>query len=253
MSRANQPGPNDRDDSIGDGFTQVAALWSQADGREPPRELDHRVLAMARKELQSGRRRRSWPWTGKWTHHLATASVVVLAITVLVQLREQPSLPSADDLETHAAPLVEPMQQGRRAGTESRATGMNEMPEPADLPAAAIANTRSDEPQNQDLQQTRQRLNDRQAAPPQAETLPPAQLQAVQQKTMQAQVESETLAEESAEMLSDQPGNDPEDIHQWLQLLEDLHQQGNQQELANQLERFRARFPEYELPSHLSQ
>lgn len=71
---------------------RIRSVLSGPDSQEPPDLLDQAVLNAARRELESAEKR--WPrrFSLRWMGAFATASVVVLALGIIVQ-QEQESIP----------------------------------------------------------------------------------------------------------------------------------------------------------------
>lgn len=93
----------DRPDHRSDGTYQedlgvIRSAWSRLEQAEPPDLLDQAVLNAARRATMSPRRRRSMRWLGA----LATATVVVLTLTLVVRQDPQgpaPPVPETDGFE----------------------------------------------------------------------------------------------------------------------------------------------------------
>jgi hypothetical protein len=122
-------GPGNSDRHLDAELEALQQAWHKQAAVQPPEVLDLAVLRQAREELQAAEASppagRSWPWTRKWVHNLATAAVVVLAATLLLQLREEATEPAA--------------------GPGSFSTPAN-TPSPAAAPAAAATREQMAEP-----------------------------------------------------------------------------------------------------------
>ena len=121
----------------------VAAAWSALTQAQPPDLLDQAVLNAARRALadppRSARRPLGWPlgWPTRLLGALATAAVVVLAVTVVLeQSREAPVPRPASDLNktvrSPAAPKLEAGDQdaARAVSAETR-SAQQSVPAPA--------------------------------------------------------------------------------------------------------------------------
>lgn len=121
----------------------VAAAWSALTQAQPPDLLDQAVLNAARRALadppRSARRPLGWPlgWPTRLLGALATAAVVVLAVTVVLeQSREAPVPPPASDqnkiMRSPAAPKLEAGDQdaARAVSAETR-SAQQSVPAPA--------------------------------------------------------------------------------------------------------------------------
>ena len=68
----------------------VRSAWSGLEQTDPPELLNQAVLNTARRELNTRRRSRPLRWLGGF----ATATVIVLALTIVIQQEEQQTTPS---------------------------------------------------------------------------------------------------------------------------------------------------------------
>jgi hypothetical protein len=85
-----------RDQQSGPEFEQdleaVRSAWSGLEKTEPPDLLNQAVLNTARRELQARRKSRPLRWLGGF----ATATVIVLALTIVIQQDEQKTPPTLE-------------------------------------------------------------------------------------------------------------------------------------------------------------
>jgi hypothetical protein len=83
-----------RDQQSGPEFEQelevVHSAWSGLEQTDPPELLNQAVLNTARRELDARRRSRPLRWLGGF----ATATVIVLALTIVIQQEEQQTTPA---------------------------------------------------------------------------------------------------------------------------------------------------------------
>jgi hypothetical protein len=98
----------------------VRSAWSGLEKTEPPELLNQAVMNTARRELESQRKRRPLRWLGAF----ATATVVVLALTLVVQQDEQLNAPVPEKANgfmlEQAAPTAR-KKEADRDDTELRA------------------------------------------------------------------------------------------------------------------------------------
>ncbi len=83
--RKQQSGPEFEQD-----LETVSAAWSGLEQTEPPELLNQAVVNTARRELDARRRSRPLRWLGGF----ATATVIVLALTIVIQQDEQQTAPA---------------------------------------------------------------------------------------------------------------------------------------------------------------
>lgn len=85
-----------RDQQSGPEFEQdleaVRSAWSGLEKTEPPDLLNQAVLNTARRELEARRRHRPLRWLGGF----ATATVIVVALTIVIQQDEQRTTPALE-------------------------------------------------------------------------------------------------------------------------------------------------------------
>lgn len=94
---------HDDDRELTSALESVTEAWRDTGQPGPPAELDTAVLRRAREAAHT--RRRAWPWTRGWVHNLVTATVVVIAVALLLQLRQETPVPPEAD--TYAAPQAD--------------------------------------------------------------------------------------------------------------------------------------------------
>jgi len=108
-----------RDKNSGPEFEQdletVRSAWSSLEQTDPPELLDQAVLNTARRQL--GARRRSRPL--RWVGGFATAAVIVLALTIVIQQDEQSPAPALEKTNgfklEQAAPVARKKEAKRSA------------------------------------------------------------------------------------------------------------------------------------------
>lgn len=97
----------------------VRSAWSGLEKKEPPELLDQAVMNAARRELEGQRKHRPLRWLGAF----ATATVAVLALTIMIQQDEQalaPMLEKSDGLKLEQAAPVASKKETRRDDTQFR-------------------------------------------------------------------------------------------------------------------------------------
>ena len=92
----------------------VRSAWSSLEQTDPPELLDQAVLNTARRELSTRRRSRPLRWVGGF----ATAAVIVLALTIVIQQDEQspaPTLEKTNGFKLEQAAPVTRKKEARRS------------------------------------------------------------------------------------------------------------------------------------------
>lgn len=95
----NDPRHQKDDKALDQEIEQVRSTWNSLEKEEPPALLDQAVYNQAQRALEgpsgAGGKRRSLRWLGAF----ATASVVVMALTVVIQQQQSAPLPSAKEVD----------------------------------------------------------------------------------------------------------------------------------------------------------
>ena len=207
-----------------------AALVQQEDDpvsrAEPPELVDQAVLNTARRDLE-GKRKRPLRWLGGF----ATATVVVLAVSVVLQ--QEPPLTKA--------PLTEPVGLEKRDIVKEnsilrRQDGNTVLEEEQSLLPAA-------EPEAQRRQAKRTRQEMGAAASPATDQLAaaaPATVQAEEFRMMSDSIESQAPAEAPLHSADE-----------WLARLLELQKSGQTELLEDELASFLEHYPDYPLPEEL--
>lgn len=87
----NDPGKTEHTERAGDDLAadleSIGAAWSALNREEPPELLDQAVLGAARRATAASGRRQPRPWfrRRRWLGGLATAAVIVLALTLVIE------------------------------------------------------------------------------------------------------------------------------------------------------------------------
>ena len=219
----------------------VQAEWDRMESVQPPELVDQAVLNAARRDLAPPRERKSLRWLGGF----ATATVVVLAVTLMLQQESQLSEPSLQDtgafrsnaepavrLEESAAlpaeqaplPAAQPRALTREAKRREQAAPVQPGAEQSDAMKSAITPgaVRAD------------RLSMTPGIPAEAGT-PQAELSA-----------AAAVAEEEAD-------HDlaPRGAEDWIRHMLELRDYGQTKRLAGEIAAFRHYYPEHPLPDAL--
>jgi hypothetical protein len=131
-----------RDQQSGPEFEQdleaVRSAWSGLEQTNPPELLNQAVLNTARRELVARRRSRPLRWLGAF----ATATIVVLALTVVIEQDEQQTTPALKKsngfMLDQAAPVASKQEAKRRAAVSAVPA--------SDAAVMAVAEEMSDSP-----------------------------------------------------------------------------------------------------------
>lgn len=157
MSRPDDRRPDQQPDDVP---AALQSAWDALPKQEPPDLVDQAVLNRARAAVEAPHSSR--PWSFGWPHALTTAAVIVLAVTLIIPLREtgqpgtmsdaaRPVTPvenrSQDDLELReealqdvpAAAAETGTRERREAAPRSLASPALEKAAPAAMEAAASA------------------------------------------------------------------------------------------------------------------
>ncbi|MGD2129752.1 MAG: hypothetical protein PVJ33_03245 [Lysobacterales bacterium] len=196
---------------------ELGRRWSPGRPDEPPQLLDQAVLNAARREIErDGKRRGPNRYLG-WFGALATAAVVVLAVTLVV--RQEPSARQIPG---------PPLREQRQINPEHPPT-----PEMLEAPAPATSASGGREPEA------------------------PAQSRSAKRATLSAEAESSGSASPLRDEAAKEPGaadadaTEPLPPREWIQRLLDLQASGESRQLHDELEAFRQSYPDYPLPPQL--
>jgi len=213
-----------RDQQSGPEFEQdleaVSAAWSGLEKTEPPKLLNQAVLNTARRECDARRKNRPLRWLGGF----ATATVIVLALTIVIQQDEQqstPALKKTDGFMLEQAAPEASKKEADRSDLEAKA-GRTQASRPLNISSDKASETR---------------MKRSAAAPPVAA--------------------SDTAALPVAEEMSDSlaepeeaAGGNPE-AEAWIERLLLLRNTQQDEKLVQELAAFRKAFPDYSLPPEL--
>lgn len=205
------PGKQKADDKLERDLEEIRAVLSNGDRGEPPDLLNQAVLNAARRELASRDKRWSRRFPVRWMGAFATASVVILALGLIVQQeQESPALTGGETDRTKLkieTPVLESIDNAEK----------QLMPESTDRDDSA-----------------RQRVAPMAAAP--ASTARFAEEEMATKPALPNE-------QDAAEALPT-----PED---WIDLMLGLKSSNQLARLAKELEAFRAAYPDYLLPAEL--
>ena len=214
----------------------LRSAWQGMGAEEPPELVDQAVLNTARRELERPVRKRPLHWLGGF----ATATVVVLAVSLFLLQESPPPVPLGDELrlepsaqdageaeallEKSATPAAEPMARAREVKREAAESRQQNQP------AAVVS---------QDLQRAARdesSLDSMQAAAP-AEAL-----------------EEEVQARALSDAYSSSAGHgEPLPPEAWIEELMVLLEKGESERLATSLEAFVEAYPDHPLPAELAE
>ena len=211
--------PNGLSEELG----RLQSDWDRQERAEPPELLDQAVLNAARRDLEPIRRKTRLGWISGF----ATAGIAVVTLSVVL-LQETPRPPLPVPLESPA----EEVTAERRA----------EKGKAVSSPARAM--------QKQDMQAESPVTKSGAAA---AFEAAPAAAAAADAETMNDSVTRLRMAQQPKEELleSADMADSSRSAQEWLQHLLQLHDQGEDEELARQLQAFREAYPDYPLPEAL--
>ena len=203
----------------------VRSAWSGREQVEPPELLDQAVLNTARRELDARRKRRPLRWLGGF----ATATVVVVAMTIVVQQDEQTAAPALEKTDGLMLDRAAPVSGKKEAGRQ-------------DLEENAVPERASGQ-----LMQERKERTEFRAQPSAASAATPASDAPVSNAV--AITAAEEIAVEPAEP---EKGADriPE-AEAWIERLQLLRDTQQDEKLVQELAAFRQAYPGYPLPTGL--
>ncbi len=102
MNTIHNNGENDK--SLNDGIEKLGRAYDQLPNEEPPELLDQAILSSAHRAVE---KKPHWMKFG-WLHGLTTAAVVVLALSIIINQREQvPGFDDAIRVEVPTGPVRE--------------------------------------------------------------------------------------------------------------------------------------------------
>lgn len=213
--------------------------YSALERHEPPDLLDRAVLNAARRELAGGSRwaslfgpRRAPRWIGG----IATAAVVVLAITVMLERREiEPALPDAASFEQDREPKSELGQELQGAGRRERRP---------DESGASIPETPGED---------RELYRHSRAASTESEsrTVSPNAPEPVSEAAeTQPKDKNDSVLRDGASAAG-KVETEWESPEAWIKHLLDLEQSGEEDRLRAEIRAFRATYPDHPLPASL--
>jgi len=218
-------------------FESLRDAWKELRQDEPPELVDQAVLSRARRDLEKPRARRL-----RWLGGFATAAVAVVAISLVVH--QEPWAPSPemiDGIPRQSTPAAARKSEVRR-----------------DEPGQSVL----EEEPAKELRQSRAFAED---ALPMAAAPPAAASESAERAAPDLAGDREDDAtnmmkatEALTEAFSDEDKSGPsskDDLRQadaWIERLMELQQQGETERLAQELEAFRAAYPDYPLPPELT-
>ena len=225
----------------------VRSAWAGLESAEPPELLDQAVLNRARRDLES----RPGRWPLRWLGGFATAAVIVLTLSIVIQQDPQAPVPTVDetdgikldqsiskeamkevDRDTARRSVTAEDQAGQSlAGSEQPFEKRLQQAEPAPPPASAAAVMQDSASMH------RQKVR--------SEEIPTnaAEVTAAAPAIAEIAADAETAAEdESAELA---------EAEAWIERLMLLWETQQDEKLVSELAAFREAFPDYPLPPEL--
>lgn len=214
--------PRDRhsDSEFEQDLEAVRSSWNGLEKTEPPELLDQAVLNTARRELAGQRRRRPLRWLGAF----ATATVVVLALTIVYQQDEQLTAPVREGADGFKLDQAAP-------ATSRKEADRDDLAEKAGRAEAA----RQLKSESGERSEARMKQNAVPAAAPASDV---AAL-AVAEESSDLPAEAELMADRISE------------AETWIERLLLLRETQQDEKLAEELAAFREAYPEYPLPPEL--
>ena len=218
-----ETGTGNKPDGLPQELERLQSDWDRQERAEPPELLDQAVLNAARRDLKPARRSKRLGWVGGF----ATAGIAVVALSlVLLQETPQSPLPTPLEMPAQEAPAEFRAEKGMPLSRSAKAVKKQEM---SAAPTTA-------EP----------------AADPAVRTAPAAASRP-QPEVMRDSVAGLRVNEEAQEELLESAGKAAPALapEEWLEQIQRLHERGDEEELARQLQAFRSTYPDYPLPENL--
>ena len=204
-----QATPGTLDDELERDLAQIRPEWNVLEAAEPPDLVDQAVLNTARRDLEPPAKTRPLRWLGG----LATAAVVVLAFSVILDT-------SPPGVDTRPDPALEDSLRKESAAVTDRAAEQLRSAPPVAAEKAATPRAEFNQ-----------------------EALPDASPRAMTREARRLKaVPGAALAEDEA-----LPGPD-----EWIEQLLALKKAGLEDRLEEELEAFRSAYPDIALPAELT-
>ena len=195
----------------------VRSAWLGEEKAEPPELLDQAVLNAAQRELDARRKSRPLRWLGGF----ATATVVVLALTIVIQQDQQSAPGKTDDFMLDQAAPVALKKESERDDREEMAA-----------PGQAAGQLMPESGQRTEFRAQR-------SAAPQADPASNAATATVAEEIAIAPAEPEKGANRIPE------------AEAWIERLVLLRETQQDEKLVEELAAFREAYPDYPLPPEL--
>jgi len=227
----------------------VRSAWSGLEKTEPPDLLDQAVLNTARRELEGRSKRLPLRWLGGF----ATAAVVVLALSIVLQQDQQAPVPAMEESENLK------LDQAVSAPVKKKTDR-----DLAEEKAGREQSARQDSAENDD--RLEKRLNQSSPAPPpESSAMQPRQAAALgaqkeefEEKPAAPAPQAGTAASPVAEMIADEMPAETAKVtdsaleaEAWIEKLLLLQDTQQDERLVEELAAFREAFPDYPLPPEL--
>lgn len=213
-------------------LAEVRAEWQSMAQAEPPDLVDQAVLNAARRDLEPARKRRPLRWLGGF----ATAAVVVLALTLVVEQEPQrPDLPTATDKSR--APAETPDKQMLQSSEPAPLQAPLPAAEPVPMAREARRDVARLKAAGENAVAAKAEAGTAQHSEPAVAAAPPSA------EAMEAEAFTDEALEEALR-------SDPET---WIEQLLELKAQGDTDALEAGIAAFRSAYPEYQLPPELAE
>jgi hypothetical protein len=213
-------------------LAELRAAWQGMTQAEPPDLVDRAVLNAARRDLEPSRKRHPLRWLGGF----ATAAVVVLALTLVIEQQPQsPAMPAATEKSRPSADAADEQQLEPSAPVRLQAP----LPpaEPRPMAREARRDTVRLKAAGQDAITEKAEAGTAQGFESRATAAPPAAV------AMEAEAFSDEALEEA---LLPEP-------EAWIEQLLELQAKGEAGALEAGITAFRAAYPDYALPPELAE
>ena len=226
-----EPRNQKQDTEFEKNLESVSTAWNELESAEPPDLLDQAVLNTAKRELETGRKRRSLRWAGA----LATASVVVIALGIVIQ--QEPRVPAPTSGAVNGIKL-----DRDRTSPEKKE------------PSGNVARENEVQPmvQKQRMEQAAPpgELRAKRSAAPASEASIAPTASPVSSAVLSSSLEEADFRADALDdsLQSPEPAPDPET---WIERMLAMKASKQDELLQRELAEFRSAYPDYPLPADL--
>ena len=243
MNTIHNNGENDK--SLNDGIEKLGRAYDQLPNEEPPELLDQAILSSAHRAVE---KKPHWMKFG-WLHGLTTAAVVVLALSIIINQREQvPGFDDAIRVEVPTGPVREKAGK-KRTGVDQVKDLSMELKEEDPGRQLIAPDAQDSAPAKTDRVDADKTISDMPLEEPMMdeEVLP---VDAAEYQIMSKQPQPATIGAMQPEGAVLPVQTDAEIEEQLLSIIK-LKQSGDKAWISK-LEKFRQTYPDYPLPEALS-